>query len=624
MKKLIGKLKQITNTPNRRQKLIRRLIQGLVLFAIFCMAIGNISPENDIYWQLKIGESIWKYHIFPTRDPYNFTNPNAVWTLEEWTVEVLFYLLQTYFGWWVLILLKAVIVTTAFAILLHILNKMKINLYLSLAALFLAAMVNTRGYWSVFPSLFEYLFVVVAFYCMELYRQGKFRLWPFVIPFFSLLWANSHASFFLLEGITISYIVGSIIGRYLQKRFPGFSPWDGLFSLKQIRDAGLATFVAFLMPFFSPNFYNTWLYPFIISGAKFSTTYVNEYISFPNYVSFFQSSYLVSFSIILFVGVVLLMLFSINKVNPIDVILLMLFSYLAFRAFRHLAIFSLIALPLFVRYASIWFREYRGWLARSLIKDVLMIVLILSFLFWYKTKQVPFGLGIDMSGFPVDAANFVLRNHIEPNMFNHYNYGGFLIWKMPGYKVFIDGRLEMYLGQAGDDYLTVLEARPGWEKVLDKYHVNFFLNYATTPITKVLLGRKDWKLLYFDSQYVVFVKDTRQNYDVISRYYDPSIADEYKKSFMATIAKNSAEEFNQDGLKQVQAGNLQAAVLDFEKAVFLDSHNLIAVENLAQAYVDTRAFDKAYYAYKLALLIDPTNQLASKRYTELKTMLGLK
>ena len=609
----------------RKQRIIRRVIQGLVILGIFLMAIARISPENDIYWQLKIGESIWERHHFPTTDPYNLTNPNAVWTLEEWTVEVIFYVLQKHFGWASLIFLKAAVISLTFCFLIWILNRMRINLYLSLLVFFLAVMVNTRGYWTVFPSIFEYLFVVFAFFLMEQYRAGKWQKFvPIFIPLFSLLWANSHASFFLLEAITFSYVFGTLAFLFLKKRGLVLEPLDGVLNVYQIKRITIASFFGLIAPLASPNFYNTWLYPFIISASKFSTTYVNEYISFPNYIKFFSGSYLVSFSLVLFGSVVLLMLFSRKRVNPIDLLLLFVFSFLAFRAYRHLAIFSLIALPIFVRYASLWFREYRGWLARSMVKDVVAVLVIFSFIFWYKTKHVPFGLSIDMSDFPVKAAEIVNENKIAPNMFNHYNYGGFLIWKMPEYKVFIDGRLEMYLGQAGQDYLTLLEAKPGWEQIVEKYQVNFFLNYGLTPITKELLARDDWKLIYFDEQYVLFVKNSQQNQEVISKYHSKDMAEAYKQTFFDTLAKQSAEEYHTAGVAAIQKGNLNEAVRNFELSVAANPSNMTALLNLAQAYADSRRFEEAYEAYKLALILDPENEIAKQRMERLSLEINLK
>ncbi len=609
---------------HRREQIIRRIIQGLVILVIFLMAIGNIAPENDIYWQLKIGESIVKYHHFPTTDPYNLTNPNAVWTLEEWIAEVIFYILQVNFGWGALILLKAFIVALTFFFLLLLLNKLKVNLYVSLLAFFLAAMVNTRGYWTVFPSIFEYLFVVFTLYLMERYRSGKFRYLPLFIPVFSLIWANTHASFFLLEGITFSYVIGSLIINYMRKRRHDYSPVGGQLDNSQIKQITIASLVGLLMPFFSPNTYNTWLYPFIISGSKFSTSYVNEYISFSSYIHYFNESFLVSYSLILLAGVLFFWLYSRKEINPIDVILFAVFSYLGYRAFRHLAIYALVALPIFCRYASVWFREYRGWLARSLVKDILVVGLIFIFIFWYKTKQVPFGLGIVMNDFPVKAAEFVMNNKIAPNMFNHYNYGGFLIWKMPDYKVFIDGRLEMYLGQAGQDYLTLVGALSGWEKIVDKYDINFVLNYASTPLTRVFLDSQDWRLVYFDPQYVVFVKNSKKNETVIKNYYSEEVAREYRRQFLTLAAKHTGEEYHIQATGEMREGKIKDAINSFKLAVMADPLNINYLFNLAETYIKSGRYIDALEAYKLALVVDPHSQLAINRIEKLTAIISLK
>ena len=56
--------------------------------------------------------------------------------------------------------------------------------------------------------------------------------------------------------------------------------------------------------------------------------------------------------------------------------------------------------------------------------------------------------------YPDGAARFLLANHIGGPMFNTYEYGGYLMWRLwPQERVFIDGRA-----------LNVNEARPKTER----------------------------------------------------------------------------------------------------------------------------------------------------------------
>src|SRR5205807_2595088 len=52
---------------------------------------------------------------------------------------------------------------------------------------------------------------------------------------------------------------------------------------------------------------------------------------------------------------------------------------------------------------------------------------------------VLFGPG-EASWYPEGAATFILENHLRGNLFNDYNLGGFLDWRLPEYKTYVDPR----------------------------------------------------------------------------------------------------------------------------------------------------------------------------------------
>ena len=60
-------------------------------------------------------------------------------------------------------------------------------------------------------------------------------------------------------------------------------------------------------------------------------------------------------------------------------------------------------------------------------------------------RDVPYSYSLEdiaVNGqYPLGAVKYLHENPIEGNMFNEYNWGGFLIWQYPEKKVFIDGRM---------------------------------------------------------------------------------------------------------------------------------------------------------------------------------------
>lgn len=602
----------------KRRIIFRRVIQVLIVVVIFTMAISTIGPENDIFWQFKMGEQIWEHHYFPIRDPYNFTNPGAVWTLEEWAPGVLFYALFKHFGPPALILLKAAVVSLTFSLFFVLFNKRKVNLYLSLLVFLLAAMVNTRGAWGVFPSIFEYLFLVLTFFILEYFEKYTWRFTVLGLCVLALVWANSHASFFLLTFILLAYIFGSILAVKLKKRFVGYAPAGRVLDrAAQIKLAAAASF-SFVAPFFTPNGYWTFLYPMRISLGKF-TGFISEYQRYYQVWNWDFSDFVHGFTLILIVILVLLFIFSIKRLNPIDFLIGVLFVGLSQLAIRHVAIFAIVALYLIAKYISVWFGEYRGLFARSLVKDIILILIIFSFAFYYKTNIAPFSLGMVEDGYPKEAAEFINNNKIAGNMFNHYNYGGYLIWKMPNYKVFIDGRLEMYEGRVGDDYRIILDGSKESLVLLDKYKVNFVLEYARDAIVGTLLESNDWRLVNYSQIYVVFVKNSKVNAAVISKYWTKQSQDEFKLAYKNYVAQS----LNNLGIEEAKKKNILKALDYFEKAVEYDPNFIDARLNMALGYTEMGWWNEAKTAYGEILKLEPGNDQAKKglaREEKLETM----
>ncbi len=586
----------------KRRIIFRRVIQALIVVVIFLMAISAIGSENDIFWQFKMGESIWEHHDFPIHDPFNFSNPGAVWTLEEWMPATLFYVLFKHFGPAALILLKAGIIALTFSLFFVLFNKRKVNLYLSLLVFLLAAMVNTRGVWAVFPSIFEYLFLVLTFFILEYFERYTWKFTVLGLCALALIWANSHASFFLLTFILLAYVFGSIFASKLKKRFSGYEPAGRILDHgSQIKLAVAAAF-SFVAPFLTPNGYWTFIYPLRISLGKF-TGYISEYQKYYQVWNWDFSDFVHGFTLILIVVLVLLFVFSIRRLNPIDVILGALFIGLSQLAVRHVAIFAIVALYLISKYISVWFGEYRGIFARTLVKDIILILVVFSFAFYYKTRVVPFGLGMTEEGYPKQAAEFINNNKIAGNMFNHYNYGGYLIWKMPDYKVFIDGRLEMYEGEAGDDYRNILEGSKESLALLDKYKVNFVLEYSRDPIVETLLESDNWRFVHRSDIYSVFVRNSEENKVVIAKYWTQKSQDEFKLAYKNYVA----EELNKLGIEQVKKKEVLKALDYFERAVEYNPGFVDARLNMARGYVNMGWWNEAKTAYSEILKLEPDN-----------------
>jgi hypothetical protein len=92
-------------------------------------------------------------------------------------------------------------------------------------------------------------------------------------------------------------------------------------------------------------------------------------------------------------------------------------------------------------------------------------------------------------------------------MYNDYGWGGFLLWWLPGEKIFIDGRMPAW--RIGDrsifpDYLAVTAGSPPDLRVLDKYGVDWALLPVGAPLEAALGGDPGWERLYRDEVAAIY------------------------------------------------------------------------------------------------------------------------
>jgi len=95
--------------------------------------------------------------------------------------------------------------------------------------------------------------------------------------------------------------------------------------------------------------------------------------------------------------------------------------------------------------------------------------------------------------------------HPQGRLFNDYNWGGYLLWAAPDYPVFIDGRTDLYGDTLIRQWAHIMAAEPGWEALLDQWHVRVVLIRRDAPLAQRLPAR-GWRLLYQDARSVLYVR----------------------------------------------------------------------------------------------------------------------
>ncbi len=110
----------------------------------------------------------------------------------------------------------------------------------------------------------------------------------------------------------------------------------------------------------------------------------------------------------------------------------------------------------------------------------------------------------DVSPFSLEESiPFLKTLPLSENLFNDYGWGGYLIWKLPERKLFIDGRMPSWRkdGQfVFGDYIKISKAEEGFQELLDKYDIKIMLLRKEMKEAKVenwlskFLEKQNWLL----------------------------------------------------------------------------------------------------------------------------------
>ena len=111
---------------------------------------------------------------------------------------------------------------------------------------------------------------------------------------------------------------------------------------------------------------------------------------------------------------------------------------------------------------------------------------------------------------PVQAVDWLEKNPQDGKMFNHFIWGGYILYRMwPHETVFIDGQTDFYGEVLFREYLDVINLSADWEKILDKHDVSWMLIPRNEGLAKYLYAVDDdaWHVIYEDKTAVIFRRD---------------------------------------------------------------------------------------------------------------------
>ena len=119
--------------------------------------------------------------------------------------------------------------------------------------------------------------------------------------------------------------------------------------------------------------------------------------------------------------------------------------------------------------------------------------------------------------FPVAAVAFLDQNRPPGPILNHYNWGGYFIWKLyPQYQVFMDGRADVYGDRLMDEFAASYYLTDSWKTPLEEWGIRTLILPPDAPLITALQSQPDWQQIFADSEAIILTRRYRDPIEVPS------------------------------------------------------------------------------------------------------------
>jgi hypothetical protein len=471
----------------------RQTFVVVLAFGLFAMAArGMLDP--DIWWHLRTGQLIVHNHHLFHADPYSFTRSGQPWVNHEWLFDVLAFALYRVAGAGTLIFAFALITSSTF---LLVFSRCPGKPYMAGVVTVLGAIASVSS-WGVRPQMISLLLATVFLFLLEHSDQRPGVLW-WLVPL-TVLWVNLHAGY----ALGISLIALSLLGSALDSVFQAERSAQSAVHLRRLFVVLVACCSVVLI---NPYGVQMYVYPFQTLRSPGMQRFIQEWFS----PDFHDPKYLPV--VLMILGILLGIASSPKRLTARELLLLLPTMASALWSVRHIPVFMVVAAPMLAGFLEGWrggarvrlFNDANGKSRPSaVLVNALLILGVAGFATaraWWVVQQQP---AAEARQFPAAAVSFLVKERPPQPLVNHYNWGGYLVWKLyPDYRVYIDGRADVY----GDDFMSQFASAyyitNDWKKPLRQWSIWTVVLPPDSPLVTALRSSPEWKQIYTDAQAAV-------------------------------------------------------------------------------------------------------------------------
>ncbi|BAJ63185.1 hypothetical protein [Anaerolinea thermophila] len=481
-----------------------KVLLGLMFFlAVLSMGERMMNVDGDLGRHLTIGNFILDTGWIPNRDVFSHTMAGEVLTPHEWMAQVVFALMERWFGLagvvWLCALMVALTVMLVFR-----LSWERSGGWLSSLLVTLLAMAASSLHWLTRPHLFTFLFLAIWLKGLEdLFQRKRYGL--LVLPVLMLIWANTHGAFLAGFVVWVVYGVGILWRTWVEKT--PFTSLSGVF-----RDWFWVGGLSLIASLLNPSGVDLWKTSVGYVRNAYLVGHTAEYLS-PDFHTPGAFPFL-----LMVLGILGVWGISHQKPRVDEVLLVSLWIAMALYSARNIPLFAVVSAPVLAKSIHTAFQEWAEsvpWFKKLRDLDLRMhavdskaggwvtFLLIVVFMAWTaRAGLIPARFQSEV--FPVRAMDWLEAHPQEGNVFNYFPWGGYILYRaFPDIRVFIDGQTDFYGEALTREYEQVITLQDGWKDVLDKYRVQWALMPESSMLSKALERELNWEVVYRDQVSVI-------------------------------------------------------------------------------------------------------------------------
>lgn len=471
-----------------------RAAKGIVFLLLFSMS-SRVSLDPDMWWHIRLGEQILENGQPVYADALSHSRQGVVHRNHSWLAQILL------FGSWRMaghLGLSLFVSALATGGMFCLYRAGKGSIYMQGFVLVFGA-ACAAAFWSPRPQMFTFLFSALLVYMLfDLKRCGRDHLrW---LPLLFFIWGNCHGGFILGFVLIGAFTLGELLNS-------AFALCDSPIPIHKIRKLVSFTLLSVIVVPLNPLGLAVFAVPFETIGISGLRDYIQEWAS-PD----LSQPYTWGF-IILLLLLAAAIWSSRRRLDAAETIIAAGALCMALISGRNLPLFAVAAVPIAsARFAIALTR--RGWTIPQRKRETPLRVWINLALITLVSAGALLHLAYVSNDDTVDAAlalNYPLgavrqlnSSKVEGNLFNSYNWGGYLIFAARRHPAFIDGRTDLHRDLLVD-YVAAL-GTPAWRDIFEKWDIGIALIESASYLAAQLDTAGDWRREYADEMASLFVR----------------------------------------------------------------------------------------------------------------------